>query len=158
MNWSLGLILRLAGLATGISVVVGLWLGFILANRKLPFDGYSIPTQAKWLSAAPILLYWIGAIGSRDAALWPLTRIGLVLAGVLSAGPDCLSEARSMFASLDPGYGKAARSLGASEWRVFSRIHLPLAFRPVLVSATGAFVCLLVELALFWWFDVRMFS
>ena len=47
---------------------------------------------------------------------------------------------RSAFAGLDPGYGRAARSLGASEWRVFSRIHLRLAFQPILANAAGEFL------------------
>jgi molybdate transport system permease protein len=158
MNWSLGLVLRLAGLATGISVAIGLWLAFILTDRKPPFQGVSFPAQLKALLSAPVVFYyWLGASGPKGAGFWPLTEAGLVVAGVISAGPLFLGAVRSAFAALDPGYGRAARALGASEWRVFSRIHLPLAFRPILIGAASAFLGLLAELAIVWWCTGRMF-
>jgi len=85
-----------------------------------------------------------------------LTQAGLVAAGVISVEPLVLSAARSAFAGLDPGYGKAARSLGASEWQVFSRIHLPLAFRPVLGNAASVFLGVMAQLAMVWWFTGRI--
>jgi molybdate transport system permease protein len=156
MNWSLWLVLRLAGLATGISVAIGLWLAFVLTNRKPAFQGASFPAQFKALLSAPVVFYWLGASGPKGAGYWPLTEAGLVVAGAISAGPLFLSAARTAFAGLDPNYGKAARTLGASEWRVFSRIHLPLAFRPILIGAASVFLGLLVELAIVWWCSGRI--
>ena len=155
MHWSFWLVVRIAGLATGISVGIGLWLAFILTNRKPPFLGASLPAQLKALLSAPVLFYWLGASG---AGYWPLTQTGLVVVGAISAEPLLLGAARAAFAGLDPGYAKAARSLVASEWRVFSRIHLPLAFRPILASAASVFLGVLAELAVIWWCTGRIFS
>jgi len=158
MNWSLWLVLRLAGLATGISVAIGLCLAFILTTRKPHFQGAPFPAQFKALLSAPVLFYWMGSGGRGGAGFWPFTEAGLVVAGVISAGPLFLGAARSAFAGLDPNYGQAARGLGASEWQVFSRIHLPLAFRPILIGAASVFLGLLAELAIVWWCTGRMFA
>lgn len=158
MHWSLWLVLRVAGLATGISVAIGLWLAFLLTDRKLPFGGGWLPSLFKALLSNALILYWVGTNGPGGAGYWPLTQTCLVFAGVISAGPFFLSAARSAFAGLDPGYGRAARSLGASEWRVFSRIHLPLAFRPILADAAGAFLGVAAQLAIFWWGTGRIFK
>jgi molybdate transport system permease protein len=40
---------------------------------------------------------------------------------------------------VDPDYEKAARSLGASEWRVFWQVSLPLAWNQVLAATALAF-------------------
>jgi molybdate transport system permease protein len=157
MHWSFWLVLRLAGLATGIAVAIGLWLAFVWTSRR-PSGGASWPAYCKALLSAPILFYWLGAGGAGGHGLWPLTQTGLVVAAVISAESLFLGAARSAFAGLDPGYGNAARGLGASEWRVFSRIHLPLAFRPILAGAASVFLGLLGELACIWWFTGRLFK
>jgi ABC-type Fe3+ transport system permease subunit len=117
-----------------------------------------LPSLFKALLSNALILYWVGTNGPGGAGYWPLTQTCLVFAGVISAGPFFLSAARSAFAGLDPGYGRAARSLGASEWRVFSRIHLPLAFRPILADAAGAFLGVAAQLAIFWWGTGRIFK
>jgi len=52
---------------------------------------------------------------------------------------------RMAFAALDPLYGKAARSLGASEWRVLWRVEFPLVWRRTLAAAALAFARVLAE-------------
>jgi molybdate transport system permease protein len=158
MHWSLWLVLRVAGLATGISVAIGSWLAFLLTSRKLPFDGGWLPMLFKTLLSNALILYWVGTNGPGGAGHWPLTQTCLVFAGVISVGPFFLSAARSAFAGLDPDYLRAARSLGASEWRVFSRIHLRLAFQPILANAAGEFLGVAAQLAIFWWGTGRIFK
>ena len=143
------LALRVAGLSTGISVVVGLWLAWTLANRE--FAGKrvlgALATAALALPA-PLLCYYLLCVLGR---VWPLTGIGLVAAGVFSATPLLIWASRTAFASLDPNLGKAARSLGASGWRVFLRIDLPLELRPILAAIALAFARVLAELAAAYW-------
>jgi molybdate transport system permease protein len=143
------LALRVAGLSTGISVVVGLWLAWTLANRE--FAGKralgALATAALALPA-PVLCYYLLCVLGR---VWPLTGIGLVAAGVFSATPLLIWASRTAFASLDPNLGKAARSLGASGWRVFLRIDLPLELRPILAAIALAFARVLGELAAAYW-------
>lgn len=133
---------------------IGLWLAFTLTSRELPAGGSAWPALVKALLPASIVLYWMGAASH----LWPFTQVGLIAAGVVSAEPLFLMVARSAFGALDPSYGKAARSLGASEWRVFARVQLPLAFRPVLAGAASVFLGVFGELILVWWFTKRIFS
>ena len=144
----LWLALRVAGFSTGISVVVGLWLGWMLANRE--FAGKrmlgALSTVALALPA-PLLCYYLLAV----ARLWPLTEINLVAAGVVSATPLLIRASRHAFASLDPSFGKAARSLGASGWRVFFRIELPLELRPILAAIALDFALVLAQLAAAFW-------
>jgi molybdate transport system permease protein len=153
VHWSPWLGLRVAGLATGISVAIGLWLANILTKRKLPVEATALPALVKALAPAAIVLYWLGSASH----LWPFTVVGLVVAGVASDGPPFLSAAHSALGALDPGYGQAARSLGASEWRVFWRIQLPLAFRPILFGVYSAFLGVCVELLFVWWLMERLF-
>jgi molybdate transport system permease protein len=40
---------------------------------------------------------------------------------------------------VDASYGRAARSLGAPEWSIFTRVTLPLVQRPVLAATALAF-------------------
>jgi molybdate transport system permease protein len=147
------LALRVAGFSTGISVVVGLWLAWTLANRE--FAGKrvlgALSTVALALPA-PVLCYYLLCVWGR---VWPLTEINLVAAGVLSAMPLVIRASLAAFASLDPNLAKAARSLGASGWRVFLRIELPLELRPILAATALAFVRVLAELAAAFWIASR---
>jgi molybdate transport system permease protein len=149
----LWLALRVAGLATGISVVVGLWLAWMLANRE--FAGKRVLGALATVALAlpsPVLCYYLLCVLGR---VWPLTEVNLVAAGVLSAMPVLIRVSLSAFASLDPNLGKAARSLGASGWRVFFRIELPLALRPILAAIALAFARVLAELAAAFWIASR---
>jgi ABC-type molybdate transport system permease subunit len=140
---------RVAGLSTGISVVAGLWLGWTLANCE--FAGrraLGVLSIAALALPAPVLCYYLLAVIAR---IWPLTEINLVAAGVLSALPLLIRASRNAFAALDPSMGKAARSLGASGWRVFLRIDLPLALRPILAAIALAFALVLAQLAAAFW-------
>ena len=134
-------------------MVVGLWLAWTLANRE--FAGKralgALSTAALALPA-PVLCYYLLCVLGR---IWPLTGIGLVAAGVVSAMPLLVRASRAAFASLDPSLGKAARSLGASGWRVFLRIELPLALRPVLAAIALAFARVLAEFAAAFWIADR---
>ena len=58
---------------------------------------------------------------------------------LLHALPLLVKSARAALESVDRSYEKAARNLGASEWRVFWRVTLPLARRSILAAAVLAF-------------------
>jgi len=46
-----------------------------------------------------------------------------------------VKSARAAFEGIDHGYEKAARTLGASNWRVFWRVTMPLS-RPKIIAAS----------------------
>ncbi|MGA9627340.1 MAG: ABC transporter permease subunit [Bryobacteraceae bacterium] len=147
------LALRVAGFSTGISVVVGLWLAWTLANRE--FAGKRVLgalSTAALALPSPVLCYYLLCVWGR---VWPLTEMNLAAAGVLSAMPLVIRASLAAFASLDPNLAKAARSLGASGWRVFLRIELPLVLRPILVATALAFARVLAELATAFWIASR---
>jgi molybdate transport system permease protein len=55
------------------------------------------------------------------------------------AFPLLVKTARAALESVDRTYEKAARNLGASDWRVFWRVTLPLARRSIFAAAVLAF-------------------
>jgi molybdate transport system permease protein len=140
---------RVAGLSTGISVVVGLSLAWTLANRE--FAGkraLGALSGAALALPAPVLCYYLICVLGR---VWPLNEPCMVAAGVLSAMPLLIRVSRTAFASLDPNLEKAARSLGAPGWSVFLRIDLPLELRPILGATGLALARVLAELAAAFW-------
>ena len=62
-----------------------------------------------------------------------------VIAAVLHSAPIYIKAARTVLEGIDKQYEWAAYSLGASEWRTFARVTLPLARRGLLSLATLTF-------------------
>ncbi len=152
IDWSpLWLSLRVAGIATAISLAVGLAAGWALARRD--FRGRRL---AEALITAPIVLpptvlgYYLLVLLGRSSPLGqfyesivgaPLvfTWQAAVAAACLHAIPLLIRSARAALESVNRNLENAARSLGADEWRVFRRVTLPLARGPVLAAAIFAF-------------------
>jgi ABC-type molybdate transport system permease subunit len=74
-----------------------------------------------------------------------------IAAGVLYGLPFAARAARLEFQRLDHQTMNAARISGASEWRVFWRIALPLTCRPLAAAAVMLFARLGTECALALW-------
>ncbi len=62
-----------------------------------------------------------------------------VVAALFHSTPLLVKSARAAFESVDRSYERAARNLGASEWRLFWRVTLPLARRSILAAGALAF-------------------
>src|ERR1700687_2079983 len=152
LNWSpLWLSLRVAGIATAISLAVGIYLAYVLANR--PFRGGALLVAAGTLplTLPPTVVgyYLLVAIGQHSpigqAYQWlfhsPLvfTWQAAVVASTLHAIPLLVRTARAALLSVDHNLERAARNLGASEWRLFWRITLPLARRSISAAVALAF-------------------
>lgn len=74
------------------------------------------------------------AFGKGAAVPWmPVlgTLWGMVVAMSFVSAPFAVNAAREGFESIDRRVEQAARSLGASQFETFRRVHLPLAFRGV---------------------------
>ena len=152
IDWfQLWLSLRVAGLSTLLAVGLGLWLAYLLANRE--FRGKELLDAAVALPLVlppTVLGYYLLVLLGRPGPLgrfyeWafgtPLvfTWQAAVVAALVHATPLLVKSARAALESVDRSYERAARSLGASEWRVFWRVTLPLARRSVLAAAILAF-------------------
>jgi molybdate transport system permease protein len=152
INWfPLWLSLRVAALATMISLALGLWISYLLANRK--FRGKELVDAVVTLPLVlppTVLGYYLLVVLGRSSPLghlyeWtfgtPLvfTWQAAVLASTLHAIPLLVKSARAAFETVDRSYEKAARNLGASDWRVFWRVTLPLSRRAVIAASVLAF-------------------
>jgi molybdate transport system permease protein len=147
VDWfPLWLSLRVAFCATVISLVLGLWLAWVLASRNFPAREV-VQAVATFPYALPPLIagtYCILTLAhSQYAFTW---HIG-VLAGAVGVFPLMVRGSRRAFQTRNLNYENAARSLGASEWRVFWSIALPLAYEPILAAAAIAFARVLTEFA-----------
>jgi molybdate transport system permease protein len=131
VDWSpLWLSLRVAGIATAISLAIGVWLGW----RR--FHAF----VALQLALPPTILcsYFL---------FRPFTWQIATAAGVVYAIPFLARSAAAGFQAIDPTYENAARSLGASEWRILWRVSLPLAFRRIAAASAIVFARILTEYA-----------
>jgi molybdate transport system permease protein len=152
VDWSpLWLSLRVASIATVLSLSVGLAAGWALTRWQ--FRGKNL---AEALVTAPIVLpptvlgYYLLVLLGRSSPLGELyetvfggplvfTWQAAVAAACLHAIPLLIRSARAAFEGVNRNLENAARSLGASEWRVFRRVTLPLSKGPVVAAAVFAF-------------------
>jgi molybdate transport system permease protein len=72
---------------------------------------------------------------------WPAT----VIAAAVVSFPLMYLTARAALEQVDPHYLQAARTLGASEWRVFREVALPLAWPGILAGTILSFARALGE-------------
>jgi molybdate transport system permease protein len=54
------------------------------------------------------------------------TTLAVIMAQIFVASPFYLRQAKSLFEQLDPAYEQTARTLGATQFAIFTRIILPL--------------------------------
>ncbi len=152
MDWfPLWLSLRVATLATLISAMVGLPLAWWLAHGKFRGKGLLDALVTLPLVLPPTVLgYYLLIVIGRNSAFGSLyesatggplvfTWQGAVVAAVLHSLPLLVKSARAALEAVDHTYEKAARSLGAPEWKVFWQVSLPLARLPVMAAITLAF-------------------
>jgi molybdate transport system permease protein len=152
IDWfPLWLSLRVATLATAAALALGLWLAYLLANRE--FRGKEVLDAALTLPlvlpptvlgyyllvllgrSSPIGTVWEKLTGSPLVFTWKAA----VIAALLHALPLLVKSARAALESVDRSFERAARTLGASEWRLFWRVTLPLARRSILAATVLAF-------------------
>jgi molybdate transport system permease protein len=152
MDWfPLWLSLRVAAISTAIAVLLGLWIAYVLANRE--FRGKELLDAAVTLPlvlpptvlgyylllligrASPVGRAYEWIFGSPVVFTWQAA----VIAALVHSAPLLIKSARAAFESVDHSYERAARTLGASEWRLFWRVTLPLARRSISAAAALAF-------------------
>lgn len=152
IDWfPLWLSLEVATAATAISLVFGVWLAWILANKTFRGKELLDALTALPLALPPTVLgyyllvvigrsSWIGRVwealtGSPLVFTWRAA----VIASTLHAIPLLVKSSRAGLENVDRAFERAGRSLGASEWRLFWRVSLPLARRPIAAATALAF-------------------
>ena len=152
IDWfPLWLSLRVASLATLIALLGGLWVAWLLTRKG--FRGRELVDAAVTLPLVlppTVLGYYLLVVLGRMSPFGRLyesifgeplvfTWKAAVVAALFHAGPLLIKSARAALESVPPDYEKAARSLGAGEWRVFWQVSLPLVWNQVLAATTLAF-------------------
>ncbi|MCH6551033.1 MAG: ABC transporter permease subunit [Planctomycetes bacterium] len=132
--------------STLIAVLIGGSAGMALARSR-----------GRWLALVdgalmlplgiPAIVLGLGFLLTFNSGWYDLRgSIWLVLiAHALIAYPFVLRAVLAVARSIDPHLPEAARLLGASPWRVFRHIELPILARALLVGAVFAFVISLGE-------------
>ena len=152
LDWfPLWLSLRVALLSTGLSLTIGLWVAWVLANRDFRGKDFLDAAVTLPLVLPPTVLgYYLLVLLGRAS---PLGRVyealtghplvftwqAAVVAALFHSMPLLIKSARAAFESLDHSYERAARNLGASELRLFWRVTLPLTRRPIAAAGALAF-------------------
>jgi len=134
--------------AAVISLAVGVPLAWILARSDLP--GRSVvrglvllPMVLPPVVGGAVLLFALGRRGLVGAPLERLTGItlpfttwGVIVAVSFVAMPLMVITVEGALRNLDPGFERAAETLGAGRWTVLRRVTLPM-IAPSLVAGTA---------------------
>ncbi|HEX5682846.1 MAG TPA: molybdate ABC transporter permease subunit [Ideonella sp.] len=145
------LTLKVAGCATALNLLLGVGMAFALARWRFPgrevLDAVlTLPMVMPPTVMGYYLLVLIGQQGPLGAWLWSQFGIRLiftweaaVLAAMVMSFPLVFKPARTAFEGVDPQFEHAARTLGISEWAVFFRVSLPLAWRGIFAGLLLSF-------------------
>ena len=158
MDWvAIWLSVRLAAVVSVLLLIIALplahWLTF--ARRRWTFLVEAVVALPLVLPPTVLGFYVLLAIGSRSPVgrLWTswtghglaFTFEALVLASILYSLPFAVQPISAAFARIDSSLLEASAMLGASPWRTFVRITLPLAKEGVLAGAVLSFAHTLGE-------------
>ena len=152
--------LRISAQTSAISVfimtVFGVPLGYLLARGSLRFHQFWIglvflPMVVPGLAGGILLLLTFGPYGTIGGPLepWHITLTnnlaGIVLAQLFVSAPFVIVSAYAGFSGVDPRLEMAAAMLGDSQWDIFRRVSLPLAWRGIAAGITLAWIRALGE-------------
>ena len=148
---ALWLTLRLAGSTTLILLLVGVPLAWWIASGRGAARAVVQALVALPLVLPPTVLgyYLLVAMGPLTAPGRLLVRVlghplafsftGLLVGSILYSLPFAVQPLVAGFGAVDRGYLEAAAGLGASPWRTFRSVVLPLSRSSLLTSAVLAF-------------------
>ncbi len=157
-DWQLvGFSARMAVSSTLLILPFGVALAWLLARRDWPGKTFvetfvSLPLVLPPVVTGLVLLQLFGKRGPLGH--WLHAQLGLdvvftwkavVLALGVMALPLLVRAARTAIEEVNPALEQIARTLGASEWRVFFTVTLPLARRGIFAGVLLAFARALGE-------------
>lgn len=143
MNWpAFWLSLQVTAVASVFILFVGIALAFLLARVRFPLRIIVETVIMLPLVLPPSVIgYYLLIAFGRGSPLFEWFHIRIlftwqaaVAASVVVGLPLMVQSSRAALANVDPLLENAARTLGASEWRIFWRITLPLARRGILAG------------------------
>ncbi len=149
--WQVASFTALAALvATGLMLVPGVGLAWLLARRRFPGKAIvetliSLPLVIPPVATGLLLLWTFGRRGPVGSLLERVgvevmfTPAAVVLAMSVMGLPLLVRNARTGFEQVTRRYEQMAETLGAGPWRVFTTVTLPLASRSILAGALLGF-------------------
>jgi molybdate transport system permease protein len=155
--WIVGFTVRVAALGTLVILPPGLALGWLLARYEWPGKSIletlvALPLVMPPVATGLILLRLLGRRGALGGFLHDrlgfdlvFTWRAVVIAMAVMSFPLLVRNARVAFEEVSPRLEQIARTLGATEARVFRTITLPLAVRGILGGTLLAFARALGE-------------
>jgi molybdate/tungstate transport system permease protein len=132
--------------ATAIALLFGVPLAYLLARYNFAgkrwIEGLiDLPLVIPHTAAGVALLAVFGRKAYGGKAFEPLgisfvgAEPGIVIAMLFVSVPIMINTAREGFTAINPRLEQVAQSLGASPWKVFATVTLPLARRSILTGA-----------------------
>lgn len=149
--------LRVAFVATLAALPVAIWIAYILARKTFPgrqlLNGLvHLPLVLPPVVTGYLLLVLFGQQGTIGSVLYQTFGItlafrwtGAALAAGVMAFPLMVRAIRLGFEAVDAGLEDAAATLGASRWRIWRTVTLPLVAPGILAGAILGFAKALGE-------------
>jgi molybdate transport system permease protein len=142
--------IKVSALSTLLILPLGIAVAWLLARRDWPGKAFvetavMLPLFVPPVATGLLLLMLLGRKGPLGSTLNGLgveivfTWRAVVIACAVMSFPLLVRTAQTAFQEVNRRFEDIARTLGASEWRVFATISLPLAARGVVAGAVLAF-------------------
>jgi molybdate transport system permease protein len=142
--------LKVASISTAVSFVFSVLLAYAMSRKRIPGKRLidSLCTLPMVLPPTVLGFFLLLVVGRRGVLGARLAEMGVnlifswqgaVLAATVVIFPLIYKSARSAFDGVDRNLENAARSLGASEARVFFAVSLPLAKNGIIAGTLLAF-------------------
>ena len=149
--FSVGLTLRITIVATCISAIAGILLGYVMRAARFPGASLvdailTLPMVLPPTVLGYYLILLLGRNGWAGSLLYHwfdfsilFTVEGAIVAATVVSYPLVYRAARGAFESLPPEYEETAASLGHGPISTFIRVSLPLAWKGILAGMMLAF-------------------
>lgn len=143
--------LKVAGISTIIVFMMGVLFARLLARRDFAGKGFLEAIFLLPLVLPPtvvgfglLILFGKNGILGQMLLSWfdiqiVFSWIGAIIASIVVSFPLMYQSASAAFQHVDDKYENVARTMGASEWRVFWTISFPLAWPGVLAGIVLSF-------------------
>lgn len=157
IDWSpLVISLKTAFLATIITFVIGIVVSYLMANYKGRYKGFidgifTLPLVLPPTVVGFFLLLLFGKNGFIGKFLleFDVTIVfswwATIISATVVAFPMMYRTCRAAFEQIDNNMINAARTLGLSEWKIFYKIAIPLAWPGIIAGVVLAFTRALGE-------------
>ncbi|MFC0279299.1 sulfate ABC transporter permease subunit CysT [Falsigemmobacter intermedius] len=142
--------LTAALIATVFNAFYGLLMAWVLVRYEFPgrrlLDAlmdipFALPTAVAGLSLTALFSAngWFGQLLAPLGLVPVYTIWGVAIAMAFTSIPFVVRTVQPVLEDLDPAYEQAARTLGASDWTIFSRVVFPQILPAFLAGVTISF-------------------